>query len=103
MHLSNTESSLKLAEPMKLSGGARHILKPPSANGNANQSLPIHYILPLAETTAEERDRQSHVANRYSGPQQRSPPASKLLRRASRSNNSLSETPSILKPADSLQ
>lgn len=103
LHHSNTESSLKLAEPMKLSGGARHILKPPSANGNANQSLPIHYILPFAETTAEERDRQSHVENRYSGPQQRSPPGSKLLRRASRSNNSLSQIPSILKPADSLQ
>jgi hypothetical protein len=100
LHSSNTEYSLKLAELMKLRGGAKHILKPPSPNRNASQPLPIHYTLPFAETTAEERDRYSHAANRYIGAQQRSPPGSKLLRWASRRNNSLSQIPSIMKTAD---
>lgn len=42
---SSTESSLKLAEVMKLSGAAKHILKPPPQNGNVKQSFPVHYTL----------------------------------------------------------
>lgn len=93
LHSSSIESSLKLAEPMKLSGGAKHILKPPPPNGNVKQSVPIHYTLPFVETAAEERERNLHGTNRYSGEQQRSPPGSKLLRWAS-SNNNLSQIPS---------
>lgn len=59
LHCPSTEASLKLAEPMKLSGGAKHILKPPFQNGSAKQSLPVHYTLPFAETTAEGRDKFS--------------------------------------------
>jgi hypothetical protein len=57
LHGSSTEASLKLAEPMKLTGGAKHILKPPLQNGNAKQSLPVHYTLPFTETAAEGRER----------------------------------------------
>jgi len=86
----STESPLKMAEPMKLSGGAKHILKPPR-NGNVKQSLPIHYTLPFVEPAAEERERNLHGTNRYNGEQQqRSPPGSKLLRWAS-SNSNLSQ------------
>eukprot|EP01018_Ginkgo_biloba_P023654 Gb_35550 [translate_table: standard] len=54
-HFSNAECSQ--FEPMKLSGGAKHILKPPSQNANAigNQSLPTHYILPFVEASTVER------------------------------------------------
>lgn len=87
LHGSRTEASLKLAEPMKLTGGAKHILKPPFQSGNAKQSLPVHYTLPFAETTEDGRERDLHRANKNSGEQERPSPGSiKLLRWAS--NNS---------------
>ena len=41
----STVSSLELAEAKKLSGGAKHIMKPPPKNGDVRQSFRIHYTI----------------------------------------------------------
>ncbi|XP_057857897.1 uncharacterized protein LOC131067003 [Cryptomeria japonica] len=65
LHCSNAGSPLELAEPIKLSGGAKHILKPSSQNGNGQQSRPIHYTQPFGETNAAVRDRNLEGTTAY--------------------------------------
>eukprot|EP01018_Ginkgo_biloba_P023657 Gb_18157 [translate_table: standard] len=87
-HCPNAESSLKLAELMKLSGGAKHILKPPSQDANAKQSLPIHYTLPFVETATEAREGDLQAAYQYGNEQQGQTRGPKFVRWMSRSNSS---------------
>ncbi|KAH9330171.1 hypothetical protein KI387_002279 [Taxus chinensis] len=88
LHCSNARSALGSAEPMKLRGGAKHILKPSSQNGNGKQSLPIHYTLQFSETTAEERENLKGVTpSRYTDQKPSSPHISKLMRLSSTSNS----------------